>query len=193
MSVIYKQIPYAGDQIKRSKASSGSERLRDQAYNTTNELQTLIIMKLCSDMAVHENFRHCSIETLELGTVIRTHRNKQIYHTMLKRKLHIHISETHTHTQVHARAVTVSHDRRSLKVLVANNAIGAVVENRGILLAVCHSRRDAIGMCAVRYTCVRPPESVCDMCSTNCSPVCGKNCQLNGAMNILRKCGNTWT
>ena len=50
---------------------------------------------------------------------------------------------------MHARAVTVSHDRRSPKVLVANNAIGAVVENRGILLAVCHICHDAIGMCAV--------------------------------------------
>jgi len=53
---------------------------------------------MCSDMAVHENVRHCSIETLELGTAIGTHRNKQIYHTILKRKFHIHISERHTHT-----------------------------------------------------------------------------------------------
>jgi hypothetical protein len=64
---------------------------------------------------------------------------------MLAKDTHTH-THTHTNTHMHARAVTVSHDRRSLKVLVANNTIGAVVENRAILLAVCHSHRDAIGM-----------------------------------------------
>lgn len=123
-------------------------------------------------MGVRENNRCCSIQNLQLGTAIGAHTNKQIYHTILKRKFHVHISERHTHTHVrtYAQAVTISHDRRSLKVLVANNAIGAVVENRGILLAVCHSRRDVIGMCALRHTCVLPPESVCDMYSINCSP-----------------------
>ena len=81
------------------------------------------------------------------------------------------MKDTHKHQHTHtlARAVTISHDRLWLKVLVANNSIGAVVENRGILLAVCHSRRDAIRMCAVTYTCVRPLTSICDMYSINCS------------------------
>jgi len=56
-------------------------------------------------MGVLGNDRHSSIETLKLGTAIGAHTNKQIYHTMLKRKFHIHIRERHTpqHTPTHVR------------------------------------------------------------------------------------------
>jgi len=55
-------------------------------------------------MAAPEHDRHCSIEALKLDTAIGAHTNKQIYHTILKRKSHIHISERHTRT--HARMHT---------------------------------------------------------------------------------------
>jgi hypothetical protein len=119
-------------------------------------------------MVAHQNVRHCNIETLKLGTAIGAHTNKRIYHTILKRKFHIHISERHTHQHTH------THERRHEQLPSAMTdyswrswwqtmLLVLLWKIGGILLAVCHSHRVAIGMCAVRYTCVRPRESVRDM------------------------------
>jgi hypothetical protein len=85
-------------------------------------------------MPAHEHVRHCRIDNLKLDTATGAQINRQIYHTILKKSfMYMLAKDTHTHTHLHThnnthlhvRADTVSHDRLSLKVLVANNSIGA--------------------------------------------------------------------
>ena len=118
----------------------------------------------------------------------------------LKRKFHIHSSERHTYQHTHTHTHRRTHEQlpsamtddrwRSWWQTMLLVLLWKIGEFYWLCATVGVTPS---GMCAVRYTCVRPPESLCDMCSINCSPVCGENCQLNGAMTILRKGGDTWT